>query len=175
MTDKYLGGYKWEQCVLISQLAQLFYLFCLQQSEYGSSKINSPKIFNKVFASKGNLIAFIVKNINLGIIGEFFFGMDEKLYSLTFLIFRESLFEVSQLYTSCVILHLPFSSSVFKSLWEERALVSSAKRKNWSLLEQYWMSFISITKRSGPRTDPWGMPQLIFSLLIIIIIITFFL
>ena len=36
MTDKYLGGCKWEQYVLISQLAQLFYLFCLQQSEYGS-------------------------------------------------------------------------------------------------------------------------------------------
>ena len=46
----------------------------------------------------GNLfIAFIVKNINLGIIGEFFFGMDEKLHSLIFLIFKEILFEVSQL------------------------------------------------------------------------------
>ena len=36
MTDKYLGRCKWEQNVLISQLAQLFNLFCLQQNEYGS-------------------------------------------------------------------------------------------------------------------------------------------
>ena len=77
MTDKYLGGCKWEQYVLISQLAQLFYLFCLQQSEYGSSKIDfhrlTDKIFNNVFAFKGNLlITFIVKNIHLRIIVESF-------------------------------------------------------------------------------------------------------
>ena len=40
MTDKYLRGCKWDQYVLISQVAQLFYLFYLQQSEYGSSKID---------------------------------------------------------------------------------------------------------------------------------------
>ena len=77
MTDKYLGGCKREKYVLIAQLAQ-----------YGSSMIDfhrlTPKIFNKVFTFKGNLfIAFIVKNINLGIRVEFF-GMDEKLHSLTF-------------------------------------------------------------------------------------------
>ena len=84
MTDKYLRGCKWEQYVLISQLAQLFYLFYLQQSEYGSSKIDFHRL--TVLAFKGNLfIAIIVKNINLGIIvAFFFFGMDEKLHSLAF-------------------------------------------------------------------------------------------
>ena len=77
MTDKYLRGCKWEQYVLISQLAQLFYLFYLQQSEYGSSKIDFHQLtvqdIYKVFAFEGNLfIAFIVKNIDLGIIVEFF-------------------------------------------------------------------------------------------------------
>ena len=91
MTDKYLGGCKWEQYVLISQLAQLFYLFCLQQSEYGSSKIDFHR---KVFAFKGNLfIAFIVKNINRGIKVE----------------------EVSQLYKLCNSV-FTVSFSVFKSL-----------------------------------------------------------
>ena len=57
VSDKYLGGYKWEQYVLTSQLVQLFYLFYLQQSEYDrSSSINSPR----------DLI-FIVKKINPGI------------------------------------------------------------------------------------------------------------
>ena len=44
MTDKYLGGCNWEQYVLISQLAQLFYLFGVQQSEYGSSKIDFHRL-----------------------------------------------------------------------------------------------------------------------------------
>ena len=88
MTDKYLRGCKWEQYVLISQLAQLFYLFCLQQSEYGPPKIDFHRLTVqdiKVFAFKGNLsIAFIVKNINLGIILKGFFWYGRKLHSLTF-------------------------------------------------------------------------------------------
>ena len=44
MTGKYLGGWKWEQYVLISQLAQLFYLLCLQQSEYGPPKIDFHRL-----------------------------------------------------------------------------------------------------------------------------------
>ena len=37
VSDKYLGGYKWEQYVLTSQLVQLFYLSYLQRSEYDRS------------------------------------------------------------------------------------------------------------------------------------------
>ena len=57
VSDKYLGGYKWEQYVLTSQLVQLFYLCYLQRSEYDrSSSIKSPRY-----------LTFIVKNINVGI------------------------------------------------------------------------------------------------------------
>ena len=44
MADKYLGGWKWEQLVLISHLDQLFYLFCLQQSEYESCMIDFHRL-----------------------------------------------------------------------------------------------------------------------------------
>ena len=41
-----------------------------------------------------------------------------------------------------------------------------SKKKNWSLLEQYWMSFISSKKRSGPRTDPLNIWLCMFTLVL---------
>ena len=60
------------------------------------------------YAFMGNLFtAFIVKNINLGIIVVFFFfGMEKKLHSLTFQ-YPEKVYLKSASYKSCVILHLP--------------------------------------------------------------------
>ena len=38
-------------------------------------------------------------------------------------------------------------------------LVSSAKRKKFNFVEEYWISFIYIRNKRGPRTEPCGTPQ----------------
>ena len=66
--------------------------------------------------------------------------MDERLYSLFFLIFNESLFAINQI-TTLMSSQLTMVSRDFRFLSAYKRLVSSAKRKKVSFSEAMQMSF----------------------------------
>ena len=87
-----------------------------------------------------------------------FFCLNLKITISVFLTLREILFAFNQL-TRCFKSALTSLFNFLMELLRHKRLVSSAK---WWTLQNFiaWLrSFIYSKNRSGPRTDPWGMPQ----------------
>ena len=83
-----------------------------------------------------------------------------KRTKLDFLTFNDSLLtynQVATLLNSSLI--TACRSAMF--LCSKNKLASSVNKWKSNILEHLWISFIYSKNKSGPRTDPWGTPQVI--------------
>ena len=121
------------------------------------SSINTHKYLIQVIRFIS--LSFINNDVSFTGILSFSLALWKNVY-LVLSLFRNSLFALNHLKT-LFSSKLAVWKSSFMLLCEKNRFVSSANIMGSNILDTLHKSFTYIMKRSGPKIDPWGTPQII--------------
>ena len=130
------------------------------QVRFWSIKI--PRYFTDSLRSRETYLFLSLSNMVIFGWKVSFLWAGQNMTKLVFLIFKVSLFAVSQSHNLRSSRFTVSSIVTWDCYPHIEYLYHQQIKKNWSFSEHSWISLIQIRKSSGPKTEPCGTPKVIF-------------